>query len=722
MSSFWRGLVRFERDKIAPGTALRNTVGVALPLLAGYLLGHPNSGLVGGTGALNVAFTDGRDPYLPRAERMVAASILCASAVTVGALCGGHDALAIVVTLCWAFVAGLLVALDQAAADVGTISLVTLTVFAAHALPPEEAVISGLLALTGGLFQTGLSLAMWPLRRFEAEQRALGDLYNELSRAAEGPVEAKLAPPATAQASEAQKALASLRAGRNVQAERYLLLLTQAERIRLSLLFLGRLRVRLRRQLEAGEEHLDLPLDEYVHLTAHVLGTIGAALNSGATAADTQDCLRRMHRIAAAVRETEALSQPAIAATLSEIIHQLEALTGQARAAAELASSTTHSGRVDFERREQRRPIHLRLIGAWPTLRANLTLRSAACRHALRLAVSVAVAETISRTAGLERAYWIPMTAAIVLKPDFTATFSRGVLRLAGTFAGLVIATALFQVLPVAFWTEFCIIVVFVFLLRCFGAANYGVLTAAVSALVVALLAVTGVPPGETITARAVASVVGGLLALAVYGVWPTWERTQLPEVVARMLDGYREYFHVVRDAFLYPDRDFSALLDLKRHKGRLERSNVEASVQRFAAEPGVPPEVVSAWNAALASSHRMIHAMMAMEAGLARSTPVPARPAFRPFANDVEVTLHSLASALRGAVLDVSDLPDLREDHHMLVESGDPGTERYALVNIESDRITNSLNTLTMQLIALMPSHLHSPSGSATFPEAKTL
>jgi len=703
VSSFWRGLVRFEREKIAPVTALRNAVGVAIPLLAGYAVGNTNSGLVGGTGALNVAFTDGRDPYLPRAERMVAASVLCASAVFIGSLTGGHAALAVVLAFGWAFAAGLLVALDQTAADVGTISLVTLIVFSSHALPPDQALSAGVLAFSGGLLQTGLSVAMWPLRRFEAEQRALGALYSELGRSAAEPVEARAAPPATQQASDAQKALASVSAGRNVHAVRYLLLLSQAERIRLSLLFLGRLRLRLQNQSKDTDEPPQLPLDEYVALTARVLDSIGAALSSGGETGDNEEWLRRMHGIAEEVRRTEAVSQPAIAATLSEIIHSVEALTGQARAAADLAASATHSGRVDFERIEQRRPIRLRLIGTWPTLRANLTLSSAACRHALRLAVCVGIAETVARTSGLERAYWIPMTAAIILKPDFTATFSRGLQRLAGTFAGLVIATALFYVLPVAFWTEVSLITAFMFLLRCFGPANYGILTAAVSALVVALLAMTGVPPSETISARGVATVAGGALALAIYAVWPTWEHTQIPEVMARMLDAYREYFHVIREAFLFPSKDFSTMLDQKRHRARLERSNVEASVERYAAEPNVSPEMVSAWTSVLASSHRMIHAVMAMEAGLMRSEPVPARPAFRPFAHDVEVTLHSLASALRGTRLDAAELPDLREDHHTLVESGDPETERYALVNIESDRITNSLNTLSMQLMALV-------------------
>jgi hypothetical protein len=42
-----------------------------------------------------------------------------------------------------------------------------------------------------------------------------------------------------------------------------------------------------------------------------------------------------------------------------------------------------------------------------------------------------------------------------------------------------------------------------------------------------------------------------------------------------------------------------------------------------------------------------------------------------------------------------------LREDHHALVAEGGAGTLRYELVNVETDRITNSLNTLSEQIVS---------------------
>jgi uncharacterized membrane protein YccC len=382
---------------------------------------------------------------------------------------------------------------------------------------------------------------------------------------------------------------------------------------------------------------------------------------------------------------------------------QLDALAGQLRSAAHLAANSSPSGRIAFERREAGQPWRLRLAGTYATLRANLSLQSTACRHAIRLALCIAAANLAAAVLGTGRPYWLPMTAAIVLKPDFTSTLSRGLLRIAGTAVGLVLATILFHTLAPAVWTEVLLVAVLAFVLRCFGPANYGIFVVAVSALVVVLFALAGIPPAEVVAERGLNTVVGGFLALGAYLVWPTWERTRVSDAWANLLDAYRQYFHVVRKSYLLPDSDFAHELERARMAGRLARSNLEASIDRLSTEPGVSSDDLGLLTAMLASSHRLAHAMMALEAGLGRSRPVPALAEFRRFANHTELTLHSLASALRGSPLSVRDLPDLREDHHALVHAGDPLMERHALVNVETDRITNSLNTLSGQLLDWM-------------------
>lgn len=661
--------------------ALRNALGVALPIAAGVAYGSIPGGLILGTGALNVAFTDGQEPYIVRGRRMLASSVLVGTAVCAGSLCAHHNVIAVLVATAWAFAAGLLVALSTTAADLGSVSLVVLVVYAAVPMSPGNAALSGLLAFAGGVFQTLLAVAFWPLDRYAPERRALGDFYLELSRAASAPIRAAEAPPASAESTQASNALAALASDHSVQAERYRSLLSQAERMRLSLLTLGRLRVRTERE-DATSPAVAI-LDRYFQLSTGMLGSLGSSLLAGAPARTAPESLRELQALAEQSRQAKPASS-SVAAMLRDARFQMDALAGQLRAAIDLAAYATPAGVAAFERHEAGKPWSLRLAGSVATLQANLSLHSAAFRHAVRLAVCIAIGEAAGRALGWGRPYWLPMTIAIVLKPDFTATFSRGVLRLAGTFLGLVFATALVLAMPPSLAAQVALIAALMFILRCFGPANYGILVIAITALVVLLIAMTGVAPKAVMAARGLNTAAGGAVALLAYWLWPTWERTQTPEAIAEMLDAYREYFRAVRESYITPDKSFARELDRTRLSARRARSNLEASVNRLSAEPGASPESVKSLSALLASSHRLVHAVMAFESGLYSSHPVSAREAFRPFANHVELTLFYLAAALRGSPLTRDQLPDLREDHRALIHSGDPLTERYALVNVE--------------------------------------
>jgi hypothetical protein len=140
------------------------------------------------------------------------------------------------------------------------------------------------------------------------------------------------------------------------------------------------------------------------------------------------------------------------------------------------------------------------------------------------------------------------------------------------------------------------------------------------------------------------------------------------------------------------------------RQAARTARSNLETSLERLPAEPGITQERLGQVNAMLASSHRFAHAMMALEAGIPAASSqaqAPPRPEFRKFAEAVDTTLKLLAAKIRGEKAAERDFPDLRESYLQLASSGDPQLERYALTNVEADRMTNSLNTLREQVFA---------------------
>src|SRR4029077_83847 len=132
-------------------------------------------------------------------------------------------------------------------------------------------------------------------------------------------------------------------------------------------------------------------------------------------------------------------------AVMRDVKFQAEALGGQLRAAIDLSRNATPAGEAEFEKREALQPLWMRFTSRIATLRANLNLRSGAFRHAVRLMICVALGNSLGRVIHPYRAYWIPMTIVLVLKPEFAVTFSRGVLRIFGTLAGLLLATALFH-------------------------------------------------------------------------------------------------------------------------------------------------------------------------------------------------------------------------------------------------------------------------------------
>ncbi len=358
------------------------------------------------------------------------------------------------------------------------------------------------------------------------------------------------APPASDQSTQAQTALAGLSGDRSLEAERCLALLSQAERIRLALMMLSRLRVRIAR--EPGGEAPAQIVERCLTLAGTVLAAVAVSL-SGGQALHPHEQVDQLPALAESLREPGHSAPPGLAELLRDARLQAEALAGQLRSAEELAGHIAPEGTAAFAQSEAAQPPMLRLTGALALIRANLSLDSAAMRHALRLAVCVALGEVVSAAAGWTRAYWCPMTIAIVLKPDFTGTFSRGILRVAGTLVGLAFATALFHVLSPSMAVQVILIGAFAFLLRCFGPANYGVFVIALTALVVLLIAMTGVTPEVVIAARGLNTVAGGVIALTAYALWPTWERTRLPEELAAMFDAYRVYFEAVRDAYTQP-------------------------------------------------------------------------------------------------------------------------------------------------------------------------
>ena len=127
------------------------------------------------SGALNVCFTDGDDPYRQRARRMLLGTLLVGLAVLTGTLSGHSPLINIAIAGVWAFAAGMMVAVNQTATDLGVTTLVTLVVFSAQPMQPHQAVSAGFLAIGGGLLQTIFALALWPVVAVSTGETSAGE-------------------------------------------------------------------------------------------------------------------------------------------------------------------------------------------------------------------------------------------------------------------------------------------------------------------------------------------------------------------------------------------------------------------------------------------------------------------------------------------------------------------------------------------------------------------
>lgn len=677
--------------------AFRNAVAVAAPLAIGMAMDNALGAVAVSTGALNVSYSDGRDPYAQRARRMLTWSILGAIAVFTGSWSGATNWAAVSLTFLWAFTAGMMASISTRAGDLGLNTLVSLIVFAARGKTTlEGAFYTALLVLAGGLLQTGLALLYWPIRRSSPERRAVAGVYALLAKEISPQSDPLTKAPLVAPSAEVQDTLAALGRDHSSEGERFRLLFDQVDRIRLSVFTL----IRLRDELQNGASDsgaLAGEIDRLIEAASKLAAAVGSCLTSGETSKAPEDVLSQVDEDAERIRISARDSDGSIA---REIVSTSEVLVGQLRAVAELASHVVPKGVEEYARRELAQPWKYQMRSWIATLRANLDLRSTFFRHAVRLAVWVTLGDAIGRAMNGRRAYWIPMTIAVVLKPDFTATISRGVLRLAGTFGGLVLATVLYHLLPESPFTQLFLVGVFTFALRFIGPANYGVFSIAITGLIVFLIAATGTSPAEVVLQRGVNTAIGGVIALVAYAIWPTWERRQVSETMAEMLDACRVYFRAVMKGFSDRGPGLETELNETRRAWRRARSAAEASVDRVAAEPRVTAQKLETLTSMLASSHALAHAIMAIEAGIVHRQTQSSSEALEQFANDVEFTLYYLAAALRGSAAAAETLPKLRDDHRRLMETRDRFAIADEFILVETDHITTTLNTLREQTI----------------------
>lgn len=638
-----------------------------------------------------MAFSDSNDPYALRGARMFASALSGTLSVFVGSVVGEIEWLIAIVAALWGAAGGLMVIGGPQAAQIGVVNVILLVVFAAHPADPARALTTALLFLAGGLLQIVLAIAAWPMRGGGREREIVGGILRQLAAYAREPQKFGERLPASAALTQANPILTGLTSNFSRGVERLRSVFNQAERIRLELAAISRIATENPAQ-ETGQEDR---IGNVMAAAAGLLDSLGGLLETGKPPADLAGLARRFDAAAERLRD-EARIAPASGPIAIALAHT-EALRGQMRAVAELGDLSKRA-RVPLGAVATNPLLLLDHLSS--SLRANLSLRSAALRHALRLAACIVVAEAVAGILAAPHGYWIPMTAAIVLQPDYAGTFARGLARLTGTMLGLFVTTAAILFLPHTVTIYIGLTAVFMLLMRSIGRANYMLSVIPLTGLIVVLLAFGGEAPGPTIAARGIGTLIGGFLALAVYALWPTRESTQTPVALAQLIEAERRYFDRVVDGYLQPDARTIATLPEQRMATRLARFNAEASVERLYAQPSRPKAELTLAVRMLATLRRFALATMGLETGLYEGYSLPMPPqTFRAFATEVETGLHGIADALGRGTADFLQASRLRALRRALIagdRSGAPAAAAATLIDSETDRITNALNTMT--------------------------
>ncbi|WP_217198602.1 FUSC family protein [Streptomyces buecherae] len=667
-----------ERTRLEPLVALRGACGVAIVIGLILWLESPPLAVASAFGAFASGIATFQRSWRPRPVLALAAAGGLAVSTFLGYVAAAHPLAFVILLGAWSLLAGMAWAVGPVSGLVATqmvaVMLVTVT------LPTSVlgAVHHAALIAFGGLVQAAL-IVLVPIRPWGAQRDALADAFaaeaDFARRLREDPV-APFDPQPLMDARHAASMTPRQARRRPRQLRGYRAL---AERIRPVLASLadpvvgapatGPERERVRDLLQAAGTVLDavahairwgkpvrLPVEAMAVLEVPASGPMlhGAARRSA---------LRLMALLAEVVESADepletvapAHPTPPPAASAAESPAEGTAAARPADREADRPGEPTGGqpvAQVAPARHTLLRPTVPRLVPlALRAIHRELRWGSPVLRHAMRLAAVACAGYLLGSLLPLGHGYWAPMASVMVMRPDFEQTYARGVARFTGTLVGVALGGAVMALARPGEWVSAGLAVVCVGLMYLLMRTGFTVASACISAYVVFLLGIAGEGWSQTVQDRVGLTLLGGLLAMAAYALFPAWETPKLRDRLADWLQANGRYAVAVFGGHAHPlerrprhVRD--ALLD-----ARAARLAWEQSEARAQAEPvrhrGISRRSAGAAQTALSTMGRVT---MLLEAHPPDRS-APASPAAEEF-----------AAALRGALPDAADAVRARQ------------------------------------------------------------
>ncbi|MEA1848300.1 FUSC family membrane protein [Chryseobacterium sp. MHB01] len=239
-------------------------------------------------------------------------------------------------------------------------------------------------------------------------------------------------------------------------------------------------------------------------------------------------------------------------------------------------------------------------------LKNNISFSSSHFRHALRITIALLIGYLFSlfQLLGIGHTYWILITIVAILKPAYSITKKRNLLRLYGTIAGAVIAYAILHYIQV---NEFLFAILLMSMIMCFSFLKGKYFWAVLFMTIYVFLSFNFLSPGnvniifrDRIVDTIVAAVITSLVA---YVVLPVWEHTQNLDLMKKSAECNLIYFQSVISKFLEEGFDIQDY-KVKRKNAIISLANLSDNFQRMISEPKNQQKKLEVVHQFVATSH----------------------------------------------------------------------------------------------------------------------
>lgn len=537
----WRDVVRLAVTVPAP---LAVAIAVEGGIEPGPVLG---AGIFATTGALAGSLAPQAGPLRDRLRRTAAATVFGGLGLAIGQFAVGGGWVPVVVVALAAALAAFVSAVG-AALSLGALQLLVYTALASGLVTPLSSAAEIGFFLAGTAWATLTTLVQYATEPSDPDRTAVATVFTRIGEL--------LAAAGTPQAEEARRRLTAA--------------LNDAYD-----------RVIRSRSRSAGRSRALAELAGVLNAAAPLVEGAVATARAGRPA-DPQD-VGAAHALASAVAGTQELPaerpEPLAAGEPARraVRHGLRLAWNVVGDPEERAGAAVASVRPDWR-------LRLREV-------VDRTLGSRDTRgFAVRLALCMTIAEIARQYLPVERPYWVLLTVAIVLKPDFGSVFTRAVQRGAGTLVGVLIGSLLLAVLPRDAWVLLAMSASAAVLPWARG-ANFGLFSVFQTPLIILLLDIT-LPGGPGLVGARLLDTLLGCAIVLVFGylLWPQTWRAPLDEALRDAAHALDEF---VEAAFT------GSAADRRRARRRTYRALTELQTQlqrRLAEPPPVSSRAAAFW------------------------------------------------------------------------------------------------------------------------------